>query len=193
MIMRKPSAKVRERIGLTGGLTAAVEPMPFSLLDEPLSYIFADHFRQRAVCQILRRFADQRRATRAEADSVAAFLTDDLAAHHRDEAEDLFPLVRRRALPADDLGPVLASLGEDSRRSEDIIDGIVAALAGRPEEDPVVLNKASCELMHTYAAAEHRHLAIENGVVLAIDRVRLKRSDLENMSVNMKARRGVSH
>jgi hemerythrin-like domain-containing protein len=192
MIMRKTSDNAGERIELSIGSSVAVEPMPFSLLEEPLSYIFADHFRQRMVCQILRRFADQKRATRAEADSVAAFLMEDLAAHHQDEEEDLFPLVRRRALPADDLSPVLACLGEDSRRSEDMIDGIVSALKGRPADDPVVLHEASCELMQVYAAAEHRHLALENGVVLAIARVRLKRSDLEKMSANMKARRGLA-
>jgi hemerythrin-like domain-containing protein len=193
MIMLRRSEKAGGRIALKRGLSATVEPMPFSLLDEPLNYIFADHFRQRTVCQILRRFADQKRATRAEADSVAAFFKEDLAAHYRDEEEDLFPLVRRRALPADDLGPVLACLGEDTRRSEDMIGEIVAALTGKPADDPVVLDKASCELMQIYATAEHRHLAIENGVVLAIARVRLKRSDLEKMSANMKARRGVSH
>ncbi len=193
MIMRRRSDSAGERIDLSSGFSALVEPMPISLLDEPLNYIFADHFRQRMVCQILRRFADQKRATRAEADNVAAFFKEDLATHHRDEEEDLFPLVRRRALPADDLGPVLAYLGEDTLRSEDIVDQIVVALTGRTADDPVVLDKASCELMLVYAAAVHRHLALENGVVLAIASVRLKRSDLENMSITMKARRGVSH
>ena len=32
------------------------------------------------------------------------FLTHDLVLHHADEEEDLFPLVRLRALPEDDLG-----------------------------------------------------------------------------------------
>jgi hemerythrin-like domain-containing protein len=167
--------------------------MPFTLLDEPLDYIFAEHFRQRTVCNLLRHLAERRFATRAEADSLVAYLTHDVALHHADETDDLFPLVRRRAVPEDELGAVLARLGEDHVRCQSMIDGIVAALTARPAADPVRLDKPARELMQAYAAAEHRHLAMENGVVLAIARVRLTPADLRKLSAGMKARRGVGH
>lgn len=169
-----------------------VETMPLALLDEPLDYIFADHFRQRSICAALRRFAAERRASRAEADQAIAFLAHDLVLHHQDEDEDLFPAVRRRASPDDDLGVVLARLGDDHRRAESAVDAIVAALAARPGDDPVRISAATAELLNAYVAAEGRHLAIENGVILAIARLRLTRRDIAAMSHSMKERRGVA-
>lgn len=168
-----------------------LEPIPFALLDEPLDYIFADHFRQRTVCALLRRFAAARQARRAEADSVVALLSGELETHHLDEDEDLFPALRRRALPEDNLGTTLARLTEDHRLAEPMLETVIAALTARPADDPVRFSKAECEVMQAYAAREHRHLAIENGVVLAIARIRLTRPDLRAMSHAMKARRGV--
>ncbi len=168
-----------------------VEAMPFALLGEPLNYIFADHFRQRTICAVLRRFAGQGKASRAEADMVTAFLTRDLLLHHEDEDEDLFPAVRRRALMEDNLGAVLARLGEDHRQAKSRIDLIVEALSSRPADDPVRIDTAAGEVMQAYAASEHQHLAIENGVILAIARIRLTRNDLKAISRGMKERRGV--
>ena len=167
-----------------------VEAMPLALLDEPLEYIFADHFRHRAICAALRRFASERRASRAEADQAVAFLTQDLILHRQDEDEDLFPAVRRRALPEDDLGAILARLDDDHRRAEHAAEAIVAALAARPADDPLRINVGTAELLNAYAAAENRHLAIENGVILAIARLRLNRRDVAAISRNMKQRRG---
>ena len=47
--------------------------------------------------------------------------------------------------------------------------------------------------MQAYASSEGGHLAIENGIVLAIARIRLTRGDLGAMARGMKARRGVAH
>ena len=48
------------------------------------------------------------------------------------------------------------------------------------------------ELIAAYALGELRHLAIENAVVLALARIRLKRPDLKAISRSMKARRGMT-
>ncbi len=169
-----------------------VEEMDLSLLDEPLEYVLADHSRQRSVCAMLTRFSETHLASRSEANRMIAFLTLDLRLHHLDEDEDLFPALSRRLLPEDGLGAVLARLGEDHRRSEEMIDTIVDMLAQHPADDPVRLSTGACQLMSAYTCAEHRHLAIENGVVLAIARIRLTRGDLRKISDGMKARRGVA-
>lgn len=168
-----------------------LESLPFALLDDPLEYILADHFRQRSLCAMLRQFAGQGFAPRREADQIIAFLGRDLEIHHADEEEDLFPVLRRRALPEDDLGAALARLTADHRQSGPMAEAIVDALAARPADDPVLLPPAIRELMLAYAASEHRHLAVENGIVMAIARIRLKRSDLKAISRAMKFRRGV--
>jgi hemerythrin-like domain-containing protein len=167
-----------------------IEPMPFALLDDPLDYIFADHFRQRSVCVVLKRFAAERHVRREEADGIIAFFQRDLPLHHADEDHDLFPALRRRALPEDDLAAPLARLSDDHRISRPMVEGIVDALAADPAEDTVRLKRGTSEMMLAYAASEHKHLAIENGIVLAIARVRLTRADLAQISRSMKARRG---
>lgn len=170
--------------------SALVEPMPRSLLDEPLEYIFADHFRHRRVCATLKRCAADGEATLLEADAVGRFLRRDLVWHHGDEDEDLFPALRRRSLPQDDLIAALDRLEADHRRSEPLAEAIVASLAGATDATGIRLTSGARRTMDAYAADEQRHLAIENGIVLAIARIRLTRGDLQRMSEAMKRRRG---
>ncbi len=173
------------------GVEPIVDAIPFSLIDKPLDYILADHARKRSICVALRRFATDGQVARSEADMVIGFLDQDLPLHHEDEDQDLFPAVRRRALPEDDLGAVLARLSEDHRLSAVMVHAIVDVLAAMPGDDPVKLDRQARELMQAYAASEHRHLAMENGIVMAIARIRLKPADLKAISQTMKLRRGV--
>jgi hypothetical protein len=176
-----------------GDAGLAIASLPLALLDEPLDYILADHGRKRQICASLLEIAGARKVSRLAADRITAFLIGELRLHHADEDEDLFPALRRRLLPDDDLGLVLARLGEDHRRSEAMIDAAASALTRNPAADPVRLSSGECELLQVYANAEQRHLALENGVVMGIARVRLTRGDLKAISDTMKARRGVCH
>lgn len=169
-----------------------LDPLPFKLLDEPLDYLFADHFRERCLTQALRKFAAVGSAPRVEADHVIAYLLHEQPLHHADEEEDLFPLLRRRARPDDELGPILAQLAEDHRRLAPMVDEIVAVLGAQPAKDLVRLRRHMRELLKAYAANEAHHVAIENGIVLVMARKRLNAADLQTMSHAMKARRGVN-
>lgn len=182
----------RDGTGLGPASLPLVAPLPLVLLDHPLDYIAADHVRQRSVAEALRRFAESRRADRGALESIVGFLDLDLPMHYRDEEEDLFSAVRRRALPADDLGPILDRLCEDHRQALPLVASIVEALLRKPVADPVTLSKPLCRTMLAYADSERRHLAIENGVVLVIARIRLTAKDLRAISRSMKARRGVA-
>jgi hemerythrin-like domain-containing protein len=170
-----------------------IELIPDTLLDEPLEYMFADHFRERVVLATLQHFAEEASASEADADTIAAYLTRDLVLHHADEEEDLFPFVRLRALPEDELGTLLARLGEDHHRSKAMIRDIIAALMQHPAEKAVRLSASTCRLIRAYVADENHHLAVENGVLLAIARIRLTPKDLKAISRGMKTRRGVIH
>jgi hemerythrin-like domain-containing protein len=173
--------------------TLVIEAVPDVLLDEPLDYILADHGRKRSVCAALLRIASARKVGRMAADSLANYLRSALRSHHADEENDLFPALRRRLAPEDDLGLVLARLGEDHRRSDAMIDALSMVLTQVPSADPVRLSAAECEMLQAYASAEQQHLALENGVVMGIARIRLTRGDLKKISDGMKARRGVKH
>jgi hemerythrin-like domain-containing protein len=161
------------------------------MLDEPLDFIFADHFRQRSLCAVLRSFARSRRAPRESADKVLAFLAHDLTQHHQDEDADLFPALRKRAEPEDGLSAILARLSEDHRQSSPLVAEIVAALSAKPTRDQITIPAAAAEAMFAYVAGEHRHLSVENGIVLVIARKRLPPADIRKLSRSMKLRRGV--
>lgn len=167
------------------------EPPEVALLDQPLEYLLAAHFNQRAICNALRRFVETKQASREDADRVAAFLASDLSLHHLDEDKDLFPALRKRLLPEDELGPVLARLGEDHRRSETMAAEIVALLTAVPATERVAIQKPALDMIQAFVAAEHRHLAMENAIVLTIASVRLPRSGLKAISRGMKERRGI--
>lgn len=174
------------------GKEPLIRPLPLVLLDDPLEYISADHTRQRCIADALRRFGVKRMADRSEAETVVTFLGQDLPLHHQDEEEDLFPAVRRRALPIDDLAPILDQLCQDHSRAMPMVATIIDALSRNLAIDPVAMSKPICKTLLAYADGERRHLAIENGVVLVIARIRLTGKDLRAISRSMKARRGVT-
>lgn len=189
-----------ERALTTTDLTPSAEPIPsignleapgIELLDTPLDFIFAEHFRQRCLCGHLRRIATTRLATREEATVIVSFLTRDLVLHHVDEDEDLFPAVQRRALPEDELEPIVERLTADHTKASAWIDAIRAELTRPLDGDHLQVSAHGADAMLAYATSEHRHLSIENSIVLVIARRRLTTSDLNALSRSMKARRGL--
>lgn len=166
-------------------------PVPAALLDTPLDYIFADHFRQRCLCGFLRQVAVERRVKRNDAEIAVAMLTHDMTLHHADEEEDLFPAVRRRAVPEDALEPLLARLAGDHDDAQPLIKSIVSALDRQKSKPVMAVSKATARAMDAYAKSEQRHLSIENSIVLVLARKRLTPGDLVAMSASMKARRGI--
>ncbi len=168
----------------------ALVSLPDALLDDPLGFIDAHHARQRYVCRLLRHLATERRIERGVARDVAVVLTHDLALHHRDEDDDLFPLLRKRALPEDDLTPMLVQLAEE-HVALSAAAGFVAAALSVPGAQPYVqVGRRSAGIAGELVTMGERHLAIENAIVMVIARKRLRAVDLKFMSRSMKARRG---
>lgn len=171
---------------------ADIAAVPARLLETPLKYILADHFRQRCFWGHLRRHAAAGQVSREEANAIVLFLTKDLGTHQADEEEDLFPAMRQRAVAGDDLDSILTLLTVDHRHFEARIDAIVAALSRHQALDNVPLSHSCAQSMLECADKEHRHLSLENGIVLVIAQRRLTATDLAAMAHSMKARRGVT-
>lgn len=170
-----------------------IEPMPATLLAEPLNWLFAEHYRHRELCALLERIASATLLLREETEEALAFLRRDMALHIVDEEDDLFPLLRRRCDPEDDLSRTLGILSADHSRDLDLsallMERMEAALkSGRP----VGADRADRRLFEEFAAQERRHIALENAVVLPIARLRLKPADLQGLSRRMAARRGMA-
>ena len=169
-----------------------IEPMPVDLLREPLNWIFAEHHRQRQLCDGLQTLSRVPTFHAALIASVLDYLETDLKMHHIDEEEDLFPLLRRRCLPEDEIEQVLGALAADHVREEAnahiVCEGLQKALErGHPPSGDVSFGRT----LRAYSHDLRHHLAIENAVVLPIARIRLEQADLDGLSHRMAARRGI--
>jgi iron-sulfur cluster repair protein YtfE (RIC family) len=166
--------------------TAHVEAPP---LREPLKWFFAEHARHRRFCRLLGDLAAAPAFEEAPLQRAIDFLRDEVPQHFADEDQDLFPVLRRRALPEDELEHAFEILAADHRNDQvsaaRVLEGLQSCLAaGRPASATPALKLALQEM----ASHELRHLALENAVVLPIARRRLTTADLRKVSAGLAAR-----
>lgn len=173
-------------------LEALSNSPPSSQLAEPLDYIFAEHFRQRVLCNMLDEIADQERPDRQAIEAVLRFLRVDFAPHMQDEEHDLFPMLRRRAEPEDRIDDVIGQLTQehaaDRLDAKLITEGLAKALAGKAETGQ---GSSLAKLLHRFAENERNHLTLENAIILPLARIRLTDDDIRNLTHRMAGRRGV--
>jgi len=181
--------KHREQRALA--IKALMEGPPASLFREPVEYIFAEHFRQRSLCSVLELIADQDTADIGMAKAAQSFLTADFGLHVIDEEEDLFPLLRRRATPEDQIQDVLGQLSQDHALDQFDAETIVGVLDRFIAEGAGSCTAEEAECFKAFAANEKRHLICENAIVLPLARIRLTPSDMRNFGRRMAARRGI--
>lgn len=176
-------AKAARSSGRAGIGTGALAPLG------PIDAMLAEHDRQRQICERLQKIAYDGRVARDEARAISAYLLRDWQHHRDDESEYLFPMLRRRVLPEDGLIDVLAQLEEEHVRAQALIDGFIRVFETATGDMEQIVPPHVAAAIIRYAAMEHRHLAIENSIVLTIARVRLTRSDLAELADRMRARR----
>jgi hemerythrin-like domain-containing protein len=169
-----------------------IERSPPALLKEPLEFLFAEHYRHRQMCKILEYLAV---APAFDASLIAAtddFIRYDLALHVIDEEEDLFPLLRRRCEPDDDIEDVLGRLSADHALDQQLAHVVrsIFSLAMEKRAPPSALPGGG-EALLKLAKQEKSHMALENAVVMPLARRRLTADDLEALSMRLAARRGV--
>jgi len=172
--------------------TPQIEPLPADLVHEPLNWLFAEHYRHRQLCRLIERVGTATVVLREETEEILTFLRQDMALHIIDEEEDLFPLLRRRCLPEDELGPLLGSLSAEHRDDMEQTR-VLSTLLERAltEGQPPGHDLETRRLFTDFALHERRHIALENAVILPIARLRLTARDLRALSTRMAARRGV--
>lgn len=159
-------------------------------LDNPLDYIHEDHQREREICDTLDALAGATVPDEGQASRVLSFLCERLLLHFEDEEKDLFPLVRRRCEPEDEIEKAIDRLSRDHRHARTGISDVVAVLqdCGRGGKEITSDEKA---ILSRYAANTRRHLMLENAVILPFARLRLTAADLETLRLRMLQRRGL--
>lgn len=164
-------------------------PPPQGLPVDPLAFLRAEHHRQRQVCRLIDVLAAARRPGRRMARAAHAYLAGPLEAHMRDEEEELFPLLRRRCPPEDEVDRLLEQLHRDHRANAELgagIDDVLAALAiGQRCGDREAFTAAA----RCFTAALATHLAFENGILLPLARRRLGRGDQRRLGHRLALRR----
>ena len=163
-----------------------------SQLAEPLDYIFAEHFRQRVLCNAIDEIAGQEQPDVELIEAVLRFLRVDFAPHMQDEEHDLFPVLRKRAEPGDRLEEVIRQLTQehaaDGLDAKLITEGLEKVLAGKAATGS---QSALGKILHRFAENERHHLTLENAIVLPMARALLSSDDLALIAQQMAARRGV--
>ncbi|MEZ5862937.1 MAG: hemerythrin domain-containing protein [Geminicoccaceae bacterium] len=171
------------------GRTTASPPAP-GPLRRPLDFLTADHHRHRVLCRLADTLAAKTGSDPGLARSVGTFISRDMAIHVIDEEQDLFPLLRRRAVPEDAIDAVLGRLAAEHGSS-----GVLAARLGRALDEAALtarpLDRSTRLDLAEFARGEREHLALENAIVMPLARLRLTTGDLRALSLRMAARRGL--
>ena len=171
-------------------LDGAIEPIPSELLREPLVWFFAEHYRHRDVCKHLLLMAESDDFDCNVYKGVRSFLEHDLPMHILDEEEGLFPLLRKRCEPDDQIEKILDMLsGEhvgDMRESDAVCDLLDRAIS---ERFGLANYKETSKIVLPFCKSQQRHIAVENAVVLPIARLRLTKRDLRALGRKLAVRR----
>jgi hypothetical protein len=167
------------------GARAAAEPV--SAADCPIEALHEEHFRQRQNCSDMEMLAATRLPRPDLARTILLNLCRALPLHYADEDDDLFPRLRQRCLPEDDIDGLVARLEAEHRETEVALPALIAALAcmadgalPAPEDRAALLFQAQ---------AQRRHMILENAVLLPLARARLAPDDRAAMLARMRARR----
>jgi hemerythrin-like domain-containing protein len=169
----------------------SIEPTDPRLLAEPLDFLEAEHYRQRAALAHLERVraeaSPERRASLARL--VLDFVINDVAAHVADEEGDLFPLLRRRCPESDGIERVLALVSAEHGRDRDLAAPVAEGLALCARREAP--GEGFAAAVAAFVDSQRRHLAWENAFVLPLARKRLTRHDRRRLAAAMAARRGL--
>lgn len=172
--------------------TFEIEPSPPELLRDPLEFLFIEHYRHRQMCRILEHLADSDRLQVDLTATTLDFVRFELALHVIDEEEDLFPLLRRRCEPEDEIEDVLGRLSGQHASDQDQAKAVRGVLEkSLADARPIPEIPGGSKVLRAFAVHQRDHLALENAIVLPIARRRISATDLGAMSKRLAARRGI--
>lgn len=175
------------------GAHAGIERIPQHLLREPLVWFFAEHYRHRDVCRRLLRLCGTIEHDADALEEIVDFLENDLALHVIDEEDDLFPLMRRRCAPEDQIETVLGMLSGEHAKDLDQARAVSALVTSAVSDRRGLATYPEAEaVIEPFCAFQQRHIAVENAVVLPIARLRLTAGDLRSLGQRLAARRGLA-
>jgi hemerythrin-like domain-containing protein len=171
---------------------APAAPLDTAILADPIEFIRFEHYRQRTLCDRLRRVAEDlgRPGAAEDAARILDYLSNDLPLHIADEADDLMPLLCERCGPSDVARAIAETLDReheaDQRGTHRLFDALLSLAAGEPLADPVRFAAAA----RAFQDKLRRHLVWENQALLPLARKCLWAGDVESLGLRMARRHG---
>ena len=158
----------------------------------PLDMIMHQHAMQMQLCDMLERIADglPDEVDRRLCAQAASSLTYDLPLHHHDEETGLFPLLRERALPEDQIENILGRLATEHVTDTDFAGEIAELLEILGRGDRVGNPDMVGYMLRGFFERYRRHVHWENTLVMPVARIRLMPEDLEALTQQMERNRG---
>ena len=172
-----------------------LEAIPEALFREPLEFIYADHYRQRCICSALDYMIKNPGAPDVAewAGAILAYLERELPLHIADEEETLFPLLRQRSKPGDQIESILGLLAEEHARDEALAAALRVGLRRVAEGTASPSWDAFWHAAMGYSEVLLRHLSWENALVLPFARRCLSAVDIVDLGRALAARRGTAY
>ena len=159
---------------------------------DPLAFFYAEHDRQRVLCDRLDRLIEPIKLDRVkpEAELLVRFLTHDLRAHIADEEHDLLPMLELRCAPDDGLDGLLKQIQHEHEMDIDLVDFLLDDLRTLARSGTLHNPTRLFINLKEFTATQRRHLEWENSTILPLAEKRLTKEDLAELRQNMTERRG---
>jgi hemerythrin-like domain-containing protein len=157
----------------------------------PLDVIAHAHALQVQMCDAMERIADglPDDVDRRLCAQVASCLQFDLPLHHHDEETALFPILRERVLPQDDLEHILDRLASEHSSDTDFASEIAESLEHLGQSGRAPNPDMLGYMLRGFFERYRRHVHWENTLIMPIARRRLGPEDLEALSARMEMNR----
>ena len=163
------------------------------LLLDPIGFLQTEIYRQRVACNTLEALASPGETgdVGTDAERVRRYIDEDLPTHLRDMEECLFPILRERSRPEDDLEGRLARYrGLHGLRDKPAVS-LLRVLEDLSRGDPPPSDLAA--IVRAVVEPWRRDLQSENEDILPLAEQRLTGSDLVALGQAMALKRGIHH
>jgi len=173
-----------------------LDRIPDNLLREPLDFLFADHMRQRKLCNAIDaiHMIGEKVPLLDLKEPIFAYLSEDFPLHIADEECDLFPTLQDTPDRDHDLDDLIDALTRNHAVEQSMASDVIAVLKRNLHPLGEADNVSQFpRLLFMFTDCLRRHLAIEDQMLLPVARKYLSRSDLSRIGRAMAQRRNIAY
>ncbi len=174
-------------------IPASSQTIDSRLLLDPIGFLQTEIYRQRVACNTLEALASSgaNGDVGTDAERVRRYIVEDLPTHLRDLEECLFPMLRQRSRPGDNLERRLARYRGLQGRRDEPAASLLSILEGMSRGDPPPPDLAA--IAREVVEIWRSDLIAEKDDILLLAEQRMTEADLVALGQAMALRRGISY